>query len=95
MKKYLMILTTAIALGTTPAFAETIHIGVDGLVCAFCVKGIEKKFKKQPETKTVEVSLEDKLVVVKTKEGTTMKDEVIKKLITDAGYEVTNIHHEK
>jgi copper chaperone CopZ len=95
MKNHLAIITTVIALATTPAFAETVHIGVDGLVCAFCVKGIEESFNKQPETKSIDVNLEDKLVVLVTKDGTTIKDEVITKLITDAGYKVTNIHHEK
>lgn len=95
MKNKLMIATVAITLLSGSAFAETIHVGVDGLVCAFCVKGIEKSFTKQIETKSVTVSLEDKLVTVVTKEGTTLKDEKIKELITDAGYQVTGIHHEK
>jgi len=95
MKKQLMMLTTAFALVSGPAFAETIHVGVDGLVCAFCVKGIEKSFKKQAETKTVEVNLDEKLVTVVTKDGMTLKDEKIRKLLTDAGYEVSGIHHQK
>jgi copper chaperone CopZ len=95
MKKQLMMMTVALAMLTGPALAETIHIGVDGLVCAFCVKGIEKSFNKQPETKKIDVSLEDKLVTVVTKDGTTMKDEKIKELITNAGYKVTGIHHQK
>lgn len=77
------------------AFAETIHVGVDGMVCAFCAKGIEKSFKKQPETEKVAVSLEDKLVTIQTKKDATMKDDKIKTIIKEAGYEVTTIHHQK
>lgn len=95
MKKQFIVIAVAMTMMTSPAFAETIHVGVDGLVCAFCVKGIEKSFKKQPETMKIDVSLEDKLVTIVTKDGTAMKDEKIKELITDAGYEVTSIHHQK
>ena len=85
----------ALTLLAGPAFSETIHVGVNGMVCAFCAKGIEKSFKTQPETEKVDVSLEDKLVTVTTKSDSTIKDEKIKEIIKDAGYDVTTIHHQK
>lgn len=93
MKKQLTVTVMALMILASPAFAETIHVGVDGLVCAFCAKGIEKSFKAQPETQKVDVSLDDGLVTVVTKKDTTMKDATIKKLISDAGFKVTSIHH--
>jgi copper chaperone CopZ len=78
-----------------PAMAETIHVGVDGLVCAFCVKGIESSFMKNEAVNTVEVDLDKKLVTLITKPDKKLEDAVIKEAITDAGYNVTNIHRQK
>ena len=94
MKK--LIMTVAVVAGlSTPVFAETIHIGVDGLVCAFCVKGIENSFKKHDAVESVRVNLDEKLVTVTTKSDQTMDDATIKSIITDAGYTTTTIHHQK
>lgn len=95
MKKQIILMAAIFAILAGPVFAETIHVGVDGMVCAFCAKGIEKSFKKQPETEKVNVSLEDKLVTIQTKKDTTMKDDKIRNIIKDAGYDVTTIHHQK
>lgn len=95
MKKQIATIALVLTMLAGPAFAETIHVGVDGMVCAFCAKGIEKSFKSQPETEKVDVSLEDKLVTVVTKKDTTIKDEKVKEIIKDAGYDVTTIHHQK
>jgi copper chaperone CopZ len=91
----LLIATAFVFTLATPALAETIHVGVDGLVCAFCAKGIENSFIKQPAVKAVKVDLDEKLVTITTKEGKTMDDATIKQVITDAGYTSTNIHHQK
>ena len=92
MKRF--ILTVIIAAGlASPAFAETIHVGVNGLVCAFCVKGIEKSFGKVDAVENVHVDLDKKLVTLVTKKDQTLDDALIKKTITDAGYNVTSIHH--
>ncbi|MBX7199321.1 MAG: cation transporter, partial [Rhodospirillaceae bacterium] len=44
------------------ARAETIVANVNGMVCAMCVTGIEKSFRKQPAVETVKVDLETKKV---------------------------------
>ena len=36
-----LLIAAILAVLAAPAMAETIHVGVDGLVCAFCAKGIE------------------------------------------------------
>jgi copper chaperone CopZ len=95
MRTKIATITLALAMLASPVFAETIHVGVNGMVCAFCAKGIEKSFKAIPETEKVDVSLEDKLVTITTKANATIKDEKIKAIIKDAGYDVTTIHHQK
>lgn len=94
MKKTFLI-ATIIATIATATQAETIKASVNGLVCSFCATGIEKTFKKQPEVETVKVDLDNKLVTVSTKPDQKMDDATITKLITDAGYTVTNIAREK
>ncbi len=94
MRRFLMTTATVIALAT-PVLSETIHVGVNGLVCAFCVKGIENSFKKQAAVDTVKVDLDAKLVTLTTKGAAKLDDTKIKEVITEAGYTTTSIHHEK
>ena len=71
--------------------AKTISINVDGLVCALCARGIEKKMKAQSATDKVFVSLEKKVVAVLLKDGQDIADDKLKTEITDAGYVVKGI----
>lgn len=76
------------------AAAATIEMDVNGLVCAFCAQGIEKKLRAFPATSDVVVSLERKLVAVATKQGQDIGDDELKKALTDAGYTVKAIRRE-
>ena len=71
--------------------AKTITINVDGLVCAFCAQGIEKKMKAQSATDKVFVSLEKKVVAVLLKDGQDIANDKLKTEITAAGYVVKGI----
>ncbi len=73
------------------AYAETILVSVNGMVCAFCATGIEKTFTKQDAVQKVQVDLEKQLVTVATKPEKTLDDATVKKLIEGAGYAVTAI----
>jgi mercuric ion binding protein len=77
----------------TPALADarTARIGVDGMVCAFCAQGIEKKLRARPEVERIFVSLENKVVAVGFRDGRTLSDEELGRLIVDSGYKVTGI----
>jgi cation transport ATPase len=90
------VLSIIISLGLCGvAAAETIKATVNGMVCGFCATGIEKTFKAQREVKTVNVNLQNKLVTIQTKEGETIDDAKLKKLIGNAGYSVVSIAREK
>lgn len=69
-------------------FAEKITVTVKGMVCAFCAQGIKKTFLSMQEVKAIDVDLESKLVTVETREGASLTDEQIKKLLLDAGFDV-------
>tara|TARA_Y100000289_G_C3848891_1_gene112459 strand:- start:92 stop:418 length:327 start_codon:yes stop_codon:yes gene_type:complete len=78
------------------AYAKTIKIGVEGMVCDFCAQSIEKVFLKQPGVEKVDVNLEVGKVTVKmadvfqdNEDG--ISDERIKQLFLDAGYDVSSI----
>lgn len=92
MKRTIITVATLIAL-SIPAFAEAaqIKVTVQGMVCSFCAQGIEKKFKANPAVASVQVDLKQKFVLVTTKEGTTLDDATVRKIITDAGYKVTTV----
>jgi cation transport ATPase len=77
------------------AAADTIQVTVNGTVCSLCATGIEKTFRAQPEVKTVDVDLENKLVTIHTREGQTIDDSKIRKLLGSAGYSVTGIVRKK
>ena len=91
MKKLGLFLSLAILLASVPASAETIVVKVHGMVCGFCAQGIKKNFSKLPSVDAVEVSLEAKTVTLKTKEKATVKDDEIKKMLLDAGYNTDDI----
>jgi mercuric ion binding protein len=77
------------------AAADTIQATLNGTVCGFCATGIEKTFKAQPEIKTVDVDLENKVVTLQTKQGQTIDDSKIRKLLGSAGYSVVRIVRKK
>ena len=73
------------------AFAETVKVNVNGLVCAFCAQGIKKTFAKESAVEKTDVNLDAKLVTLSLKKGEKIADEKITTLITDAGYKVVKI----
>jgi mercuric ion binding protein len=90
------LLTIIIFFGLTAAIsADTIEATVNGMVCGFCATGIEKTFRAQPEVKSVDVDLENKLVTIQTKAGQKMEDAKIKKLLGNAGYSVVAVARQK
>jgi copper chaperone CopZ len=90
--KPLILMAVAFALcATTVANAATIEMDVNGLVCAFCAQGIEKKLRAYPATSDVVVSLEEHLVAVSTKDGQDIADDELRRALTDAGYTVNGI----
>lgn len=88
------ILASMLTMSAAAAPAATIEMDVNGLVCAFCAQGIEKKLHTFPATADVVVSLEQKLVAVSTKDGQDISDDQLKDALTKAGYTVKAIRRE-
>lgn len=91
MKRVQLLLAVTLLAAAANSTAATIEMTVNGLVCAFCAQGIEKKLKKFPATAEVLVSLEHKLVAVSLKEGQDIAEADLRKALTDAGYSVKSI----
>jgi len=91
MNPYRIFLVALLSLAPILAGAATIEMHVNGLVCAFCAQGIEKKLRKLPATADVIVSLEQRLVAVALKDGQDIPDDELRKTLTNAGYSVITI----
>lgn len=93
MNKILLALTLYIALFSNSALAvtQTMKATVNGMVCAFCAQGIEKKLRALSQTHDVYVNLKQRIVAVELKDGQTLANDTLKILIKDAGYDVTAI----
>src|SRR5688500_2087960 len=73
------------------ASAATIELTVNGLVCGFCAQGIEKTLRRNAATDDVFGSRENRLVAIATKPETDIADEVLRKALKGAGYDVKSI----
>ncbi len=92
MKHLLLVVGLGLTLTSLNTFATPSYkVTPKGMVCSFCAQGIEKKMKALSETKDVYVDLKNRLVVVEVKEGLTLSQDVINKIIKDAGYGVKSI----
>ena len=91
MKRFRFLLAMILFAAATRSMAATIEMTVNGLVCAFCAQGIEKKLRKFPATAEVVVNLEHRLVAVSLKDGLDIPDSDLRKALTEAGYTVKAI----
>lgn len=90
MKKIII----ALVMGTTAISsmaANSVKVTVNGMVCAFCAQGIEKRISKMGATKEVFVDLKKKTVAIEAKDGQTLDAKAISAEIVDAGYDVVKI----
>ncbi|TWO72955.1 heavy-metal-associated domain-containing protein [Caenimonas sedimenti] len=86
------LIALAFGLATLPAFsATTLRATVNGMVCAFCAQGIEKRIAKMDATKAVFVDLKNKTVAIEAKEGKALDQKAIAAEIADAGYDVVKM----
>ncbi len=70
---------------------DAVNIKVNGLVCDFCARSLEKLFGKREEVSSINVDLDKGNVAVNMKPGQSIDDATLKKLITDSGYNVQTI----
>ncbi len=74
---------------------EVLSISVNGLVCDFCARSIEKLFSKKESVKSINVNLEEMLITISLKKGKNLNDDIITKVITDSGYDIREIRRDR
>ena len=74
-----------------PKNTTIINVSVNGLVCDFCARALEKVFGKREEVDSINVDLDNALVQIFVKENRSIDDDILTELITDSGYNVTKI----
>ena len=96
MNKLLSTIAILIALATTAHAAHpggTISAGVNGLVCDFCARALEKTFGREEAVESINVDLDEKTITIHLNEGQTLDNKTVLQLITDAGYDVRDISY--
>ena len=71
--------------------AHRITVQINGLVCDFCARALEKVFGKREGVTGVDVNLDTKLITIGLSKGAELDDETVASLIMDAGYNVVKI----
>lgn len=71
--------------------APDVVVKVNGLVCDFCARSLEKTFRKTGKVSGVSVDLTAKEVRLKFAAGASLDDATIRKLVTNAGYAVVGV----
>ncbi|HAT52117.1 MAG: heavy-metal-associated domain-containing protein [Betaproteobacteria bacterium] len=96
MNKLLSTVAILIALSATAHAAHpggTIYAGVNGLVCDFCARALEKTFGKEEAVEFINVDLDEKIITIHLNEGQSLDNKTVLQLITDAGYDVRDIRY--
>lgn len=91
MKNLTLFLFTSLFFYSHLLFSKELTVHVDGLVCSFCAKGIEKQFKKNENVESIKVDLKEKKVFIKVKENKDLTENTIKKTLEDSGYTFVKI----
>ena len=69
----------------------SIRVSVNGIVCAFCVQGVQRHFTAREEVKRIFISLEHSVVLLELYPDKEFPDQAITDTTKRAGYEVVRI----
>ncbi len=68
-----------------------IAVDVNGLVCDFCARSLEKFLGKQVMVADVQIDLASTVITIEVMDDQTVDDETLTQWVTDAGYAVRAI----
>ena len=72
-------------------FSGEIIMRVDGLACAFCAYGLEKKLKRLEGVEEVRISLNEGRVWIRFKEGYSINEQTLRRLVKESGFVLREI----
>lgn len=73
---------------------DQVQVNVNGLVCDFCARALEKVFGRRDEVSGIHVDLDRGVVIVSTHPGQKISDADVKRMITESGYSVVSLKKE-
>ena len=79
-------------IGDALAKCHDITIDVNGMVCDFCARSIEKVFSKREEILSVNVDLDESQIKIMLKPEKKISDSSLENLIRDSGYNTVKIN---
>jgi cation transport ATPase len=91
MKTIAVLFAATLSFGSALAAEPTVKLQVNGMVCAFCAQGIEKRLTAMPETGEFYINLAKKVVAVQPKDGRSIDVAKVTAQITEAGYDVVKV----
>ncbi len=74
---------------------QKIVVRVDGLSCAFCAYGLEKKLGELEGVEKVQINLKNGTAVLTVKDNNIITDETIKKTVENSGFTPKEINREQ
>lgn len=74
-----------------PTHPHDVTIKVNGLICDFCARTLEKTFGARSEIEKINVDLDTHEVAVDFKPGNSLPNEDISSMITNSGYAIVEI----
>jgi copper chaperone CopZ len=74
---------------------EKIRVRVDGLSCAFCAYGLEKKLSELKGVDSVKINIKDGTALLTLEEGISITDDTIKQAVKDSGFTPREIKRER
>lgn len=77
--------------GTQEPETRRIEVTILGMSCPFCAYGVEQKLKKLDGVQDLRVDLKSGVATVELAEGADLSNEILRKMVEDAGFEVAGI----
>ena len=71
---------------------NSVNVDVNGMVCDFCARALEKVFSKKQEVAEIDVDLNNGKISINFHHGYSLDDSLIQKLVTNSGYDVVKIN---
>lgn len=94
IKRALLVSVFILAAPSLLSAKQKIVVRVDGLSCAFCAYGLEKKLGELEEVEKVQINLKNGTAVLTVKDDKTITDEQLKKIVSDAGFTLSSVKRE-
>ncbi len=86
MKRIICIIALLLFSGAGFAGDQHYHVTVGGLVCPFCVYGVEKKLKNLDGVIEISSNLEKGEFFLRLENGLTLSEDAVRELVTAAGF---------